>query len=155
MSTHCMLTFHCFTHSSFDYRRNPMMQILLLSPICKQEKEVLERLNMSPEFPKEWQSRVSNPNPIPGIQHEHVEGTTKLKQKEKGMTYLGPGSSLEFNHHNNTMKDNYFLILVRQVRKLSQGHRDKLLPLRNLFLLGINTHREKELTQLQMMSNVW
>ena len=37
LSTHCMLSFHCFTHS-FDYCRNPMMQILLLSPICKQEK---------------------------------------------------------------------------------------------------------------------
>ena len=84
-----------------------------------------------------------------------VEGTTKPKQKEKGMNYQGPGSSLEFNHYNNTMKDNYFLIPVRQVRKLSQGHRDKLLPSRNLFLLGVNTHTEKELAQLQMMSNVW
>lgn len=38
MSTQCLLCFHYFTHYSFDYSRNPMTLILLLSPICKQEK---------------------------------------------------------------------------------------------------------------------
>lgn len=83
-----------------------------------------------------------------------MEGTIKQQRKEKGMNYRGPESSLVFNHHNNVMKDYYFHMLVRQVRKLPRVIEIRFSPQETYFYWEL-TQTQKELAQLQMMSNVW
>lgn len=69
-------------------------------------------------------------------------GDQKPKKKDKeinhGAVYCGLENSLTIlNYHNNVKNDYYFLLFVRLIRKRAQNHRDKLQPLRNLFLLGV------------------
>jgi hypothetical protein len=45
------------------------------------------------------------------------------------------------------VNDYYFIILVREIRKLVKGHRDKHRPSRHIFLLEVYTNTE--LTKLQ------